>query len=311
LDSKAGKIVLAALVEKYRATFAHRKRKTQLFKELVLRRVLDDWPTPALTTPISRVKPSDADEWLAKYPHFGASQRNGTIRVLKDLFGLAIRDRALSENPAAHLCRTRRPTPIRLTPSWVQFRAIIANVRSRQKLNGENGHDEIHELALPNALDKRAGESGDFLEFLGLAGLGQAEASSLTRSDVDFEAGRIITFRHKTKTGFAIPLYPQVRPLLARVCAGKRHNERVFAPKSAKKALNAVCQRLGYPRFTQRSLRRMFVTMALEQGVDVKTISQWQGHRDGGSLILRTYSHVRPEHSDRMACLMNALPENS
>ena len=48
----------------------------------------------------------------------------------------------------------------------------------------------------------------------------------------------------------------------------------------------------------------MFITRAIERGVDVKVIAQWQGHRDGGKLILDTYSHVRPEHSERMAALM-------
>jgi hypothetical protein len=48
----------------------------------------------------------------------------------------------------------------------------------------------------------------------------------------------------------------------------------------------------------------MFITRAIELGVDVKTIAQWQGHRDGGLLILKAYSHVRPVHSQRMAQLM-------
>ena len=55
----------------------------------------------------------------------------------------------------------------------------------------------------------------------------------------------------------------------------------------------------------------MFITRAIERGVDVKVIAQWQGHRDGGKLILDTYSHVRPEHSDRMAALMtDGEPDN-
>jgi hypothetical protein len=33
-------------------------------------------------------------------------------------------------------------------------------------------------------------------------------------------------------------------------------------------------------------------------------IAEWQGHRDGGKLILDTYSHVRAAHSQRMAQLM-------
>jgi integrase len=73
-----------------------------------------------------------------------------------------------------------------------------------------------------------AQDSADFLEFLGLAGLGQAEASSLARGDIDFEKGCIITFRHKTKTGFAIPLYPQLRPLLARLCRDLKPTDKVF-----------------------------------------------------------------------------------
>lgn len=50
---------------------------------------------------------------------------------------------------------------------------------------------------------------------------------------------------------------------------------------------------------------------AIEKGVDVKVIAEWQGHQDGGKLILQTYSHVRPEHSNRMAQLMtDGKPEN-
>ena len=55
----------------------------------------------------------------------------------------------------------------------------------------------------------------------------------------------------------------------------------------------------------------MFITNAIEKGVDVKVIAEWQGHRDGGKLILDTYSHVNPIHSQRMALLMTAeQPEN-
>jgi hypothetical protein len=55
----------------------------------------------------------------------------------------------------------------------------------------------------------------------------------------------------------------------------------------------------------------MFITRAIELGVDVKVIADWQGHKDGGKLILETYSHVNPVHSKRMAALMTTdRPEN-
>jgi integrase len=201
------------------------------------------------------------------------------------LFNSAVRDRIVTVSPAAHLRSAKREKPIRLTPTFEQFRAIIADVRG-QVFNAD------------------AQDSADFLEFLGLAGVGQAEAGLLAPADVDFVAGHIITYRHKTSTGFAIPIFPQVRPSLERLCEGKAHDARVFKISDAKKALAGACRRLGYPRFSQRSLRRMFITRAIERGVDVKVIAEWQGHKDGGKLILDTYSHVNRAHSQRMAQLM-------
>jgi integrase len=101
-----------------------------------------------------------------------------------------------------------------------------------------------------------------------------------------------------------VPIYPQLRGLLKKLCAGKAHNERLFQINEARKALTNACVRLGLAHFTHRSLRRMFITRSIELGVDVKTIALWQGHRDGGLLILKTYSHVRPVHSQRMARLL-------
>jgi len=55
----------------------------------------------------------------------------------------------------------------------------------------------------------------------------------------------------------------------------------------------------------------MFITRAIQLAIDVKTISEWQGHKDGGKLILDTYSHVNSVHSHRMAELMtDREPEN-
>jgi integrase len=284
IDRSQGKLTLAELCDRYLKTIQHQKPKTVERKTFIVGRIKKDWPTGKLTQ-VSKNKPSDVDVWLSRY-HFGSASRNLHISCVKELFDLAVRDRIISDSPAAHLHSVKREKPIRLTPSFEEFKAIIADVRA-QRFNAD------------------AQDSADFLEFLGLAGLGQAEASSLTRGDVDFEAGRIITFRHKTGTGFAIPLFPQVRPLLERLCEGKAHDERIFKLSDAKKALSGACKRLGFRQFTQRSLRRMFITRAIEQGVDVKTISEWQGHKDGGKLILDTYSHVNRAHSKRMAQLMS------
>jgi integrase len=290
IDRSQGRVTLAELCDRYLKTVQHQKPKTVERKTCIVGRVKRDWPTGKFTQ-IGRIKPSDCDLWLSlisrRAKRFGPASRNLHISCIKEVFALAVRDRIITASPAAHLRSVKREKPIRLTPTFDQFKAIIADVRA-QRFNAD------------------AQDSADFLEFLGLAGLGQAEASSLTRADVDFEAGRIITFRLKTVTGFVIPLFPQVRPLLERLCEGKRHDERIFKLNNAKKALSGACKRLGFPQFTQRSLRRMFVTRAIEKNVDIKVISEWQGHRDGGKLILDTYSHVNRAHSQRLAQLMAA-----
>src|SRR5260370_24444980 len=111
---------------------------------------------------------------------------------------MAVRYVVSVENPAGHLRYKKRATPIRLTPTFEQFQAIVADIRA-QHLNAERE------------------QSGDFAEFLGLAGLGQAEASSIRRSDVDLHAGSIFVKRRNTGAGFHIQVYPQLRPLLVKL----------------------------------------------------------------------------------------------
>jgi site-specific recombinase XerD len=290
IDRSQGRITLSELCDRYLQTVQHQKPQTVAGKTRIVGKIKQHWPTGSLIQ-VTAIKPSECDLLLVRVGG-GASFRNACIQVLREMFALAVRDRIIAASPAQHLKYLRRETPIRKTPTFEQFQAIVQSIRSQQF----NGHD--------------ADESADFVEFIGLAGLGQAEASSLTWDDVDFERKQITTFRHKTKTGFVIPIYPQLRPLLERRHA-QRTSAKVFSINNAKKAIAAACKRLHLPMYSHRSFRRMFITRAIERGIDIKVIALWQGHRDGGKLILDTYSHVRPIHSQRMAELMTAEdPEN-
>jgi integrase len=288
IDRSQGKLTLAELCDRYLKTIQHQKSRTVERKTCIVGRIKRDWPTGKFTQ-VGKIKPSDCDLWLSSISRranrFGSASRNLHISCIKEVFALAARDRIIPISPALHLRSGKREKPIRLTPTFEQFKAIIADVRAQQ-------------------FNADAQDSANFLEFLGLAGLGQAEAGSLTRSDVDLDAGRIITFRHKTTTGFAIPIFPQVRLLLERLCENKSNGDPILKIRDGKKALAGACRRLQFPPFSQRSLRRMFITRAIERGINVKVIAEWQGHRDGGKLILDTYSHVNRIHSQRMAQLM-------
>jgi len=300
-DADKGNTSFRKVLDDYAATLTGAD-KTLVNKRVIVEKLKQTW-FGIDSLPLRTVKPSQVTAWLAKhYGDWSAAYYNSSLTVIRDALDMAVADRIIVASPAKSLKYRKRNKPIRETPTFEQFKAIVADIRA-QKLNRE------------------AGASGDFVEFLGLAGLGQAEAAAIKRSDVDLESGRIILYRHKTDVGFVVPIYPQLRPLVGKLCNGKKAHERLFAINQARKAIANACTRLGFVRelsggrivaaYTHRSLRRMFITRAIEKGVDVKVIADWQGHRDGGKLILQTYSHVNPVHSNRMAQLMSdAEPEN-
>ena len=286
-DPRQGNISFGAVLDRYALTLGSLKESTRKKKLGRIAKLKRTWHgIDAL--PLRVIRPSDIAAWLSRHcpQEKSASTYNQNLTLIRDALQLAVDDRVIADSPAKNL-KWRNPPKnvLRPTPTFEEFRKIVADVKSKR-------------------FNPDADDSADFIEFLGLAGLGQAEARSITRGDVDLEKGTIRTFRHKTSQGFAIPIYPQVVKLIKRLCKNKAHNERLLAINDARKALMQSCRRLGFANYTQRSLRRMFVVKGIEAGIDVKVLAQWQGHRDGGQLILKTYSHVRPLHSQRMARLM-------
>ena len=70
-------------------------------------------------------------------------------------------NRLLHENPATGIKPQKRDRPIRSTPAREQFQAILVSIRSEKR----------------NAKRK---DSADLIEFMGLAGVGNAEVGNLT-----------------------------------------------------------------------------------------------------------------------------------
>jgi integrase len=284
IDPDAGRISVEELCGRYLTTITHQAPKTVRRKVDIVRRIKERWERVSG----AKVKKSEVLAWLSSFD-FGGVSYNLHLETIRAIFRLAVDDRILAASPVDGIKQRKRSRPIRLTPSLEEFRAIVASIREQ------------------NYADT-AEESADFIEFLGLAGLGKAEASALTWADVDFKRGQLFTFRQKTRTGFAVPIFPQLRPLLekrlALVGGNPSPNTKVFSVFDPKKALTGACERLKLPTYSSRAFRRMFITTAIERGVDVKVLSQWQAHADGGKLLLDTYSHVRPAHSERMAQLM-------
>jgi integrase len=295
VDPKLSKTTLAAMCDLYEETIEHLSKSTKKARKGIIARLKKTFfGADALS--LRKIKSSQIKAWLSKQAgKLSASHYNAHVTTLREIFALAVEDKYIADtdNPCAGLKWRKRAKPIRLTPSWEEFQQIVADIR-KQPFNAD------------------AEDSANFVEFIGLAGVGQAEAAGLLRKHVRFDKEQQMQlFRHKTRQAFTIPIYPQLRPLLEKLCEGLKSDDRVFPISSAKKAIAGACKRLGLPHYTHLSFRRLFITRALELGVSVKVISEWQGHGDGGKLILDTYSHVRTKHSQHMAAHMTSeQPEN-
>ena len=62
----------------------------------------------------------------------------------------------------------------------------------------------------------------------------------------------------------------------------------------------------GLPHIRFHDLRHTFATLALQNGVDVKTVSSMLGHYDAG-FTLRTYTHATRQKQDEAAQTMGSF----
>ena len=156
------------------------------------------------------------------------------------------------------------------------------------------------------------------IEFLAFSGCRLSEAGFITWKDVDLEAGTI-WIHGDPATGTKnwdrrqIPIIPALERLLIDLRDNPRQlrdpkrsdGNYVLAITECQKAIDTACQKLNLKRFTHHSLRHLHATIAVESGVDVPTVARWLGHKDGGTLAMKTYGHLRNEHSLAMAKKVN------
>ena len=79
-----------------------------------------------------------------------------------------------------------------------------------------------------------------------------------------------------------------------------------MSPDSVLHMLQRVLKRADLPRIRFHDLRHTFATMALQNGVDVKTVSSMLGHYSAG-FTLDTYAHVTTDAQLKAAQTMGNI----
>jgi integrase len=285
LDMSQEKMTLEALIKEYEDGLGALDKSTIKTRQGILRVIKEDWDLNIL---VRDIKISEVKTWIAKLPELrgrelSKSTINEYIRVLRQIFQIAVDNRAISTSPASGLKELKRDRPLRETPTFDEFQQILADIRTNAKYNAEMF------------------ESANFIEFMGLAGLGNSEVANLKWSDVNWKTNKIKVYRNKTDRGFLIPIFPELKPFIEKLYEDSIKEGNIFSIQGCIRSLKAACKRLKLIAYDQRSLRRMFITDAIERGIDFPTIASWQGHTDGGRLVATTYGHLRTEHADKQA----------
>ncbi len=80
----------------------------------------------------------------------------------------------------------------------------------------------------------------------------------------------------------------------------------MYHPDSIKNLHEKILKRAGLEHLRLHDLRHTFATLALQNGVDIKTISGMLGHYDAG-FTLRTYTHATDKMQEEAAATMGKL----
>lgn len=278
----------------------HLKPRAKEYRQHTIDALLKTWPSLE-SIDVRKISVADCSQWASGYSKkYAPSFFNNTVGTLRMVLKIAIDAGARYGNPASEIKKAKIRQKILKLPEQKQFPALVQSIR---KAGGRFSKD-----------------CGDLTEFLAYSGARVSEAARVYGSDCDFDSGKITikgdpTTATKNWEIRVIPMIPDMKRLLEQIRSEKTEKEWLENPvagvRECQKAIDSACKKLEITRFTHHDLRHLFATRCIESGVDIPTVSRWLGHKDGGALAMKTYGHLRDQHSTTMAqkvSFLEALP---
>ena len=264
---------------------------TKHYRKQTLVALWRSWPDLARQN-VRKISERDVTQWAERFAaNYSATRYNNTLDTLRALFRIAVDAGARIDNPAERVGRLAVKQKQLTLPEREQFRAFVQAIRKA------------------GAWCSR--DCADLVEFLAFTGARKTEAANVCWTDVDFSRQRIHLRVTKGGKPRFVPIISDALILLQRM-RKERSDEspdtQLLRVHEAQKAMDAAAGKIKFPRITHHDLRHLFATACIESGVDIPTVSRWLGHRDGGALAMRTYGHLRDEHSASVAKLVSFSP---
>jgi len=282
------------IYERELKTDANMKPRSKGYRLDCIKKLQRTWPE-LWELRLNEITPQACKDWAVKLNQDISSQYfNNMIGTLRLVIDRGIKDHKEKtgvklENSAMELRRVRVKQKDLQLPEPAHFKMLVENLR------------------------KKSGGWGprvaDLIEFLAYSGLRiRSEALWVTWDDIDWKRREIIVrgdpvTATKNSETRRVPIIQDMEDLLKRLKddLGTVSKERILQVSRGHVSLERACREIGIPRLTHHDFRHLFATRCIESGVDIPTVSRWLGHKDGGALAMKTYGHLRNEHSQAMA----------
>ena len=297
--ARSGKLTVGAAVALYETDLKLNlkiKPSTRQFWLWNLKSVLKSWPE-LQAKEVGKVTELECQTWASGIADtMSVTYFNNSVITLERIFDAAIEARALYRNPARAIESKKAPQKDIILPTRQQFAAFVKSVRAA---NHQTSQD-----------------AADLVELLAYTGCRISEAQELVWQNANFDDG-VITVKGDEDTGTKnwgirrIPMIPECRALLIRIQT-QRNTEpptaKIARVGDARGSMEKAALAVGMAEITHHDLRHFFATICIESGVDIPTVSRWLGHKDGGALAMKTYGHLRDEHSKLAAQKVSFSP---
>jgi integrase len=261
------------------------KPRSKDYREMMIDFIRRSWPS-LFETDVRKISLRDCEVWLSRYQQrYSPSVVNNSIGTLRAIFDEAIRTGARFNNPAAGLSRMKIRQKRLELPSREEFLKFVDVIRS--------------------AGARQSKDCANLVCFLAYSGLRIGEAKHVTWADANFERHQLHVRgdpETATKNGETryVPMIPELAHMLIEMRADRPNEPATAAVMRVFECQNSMTHaaaKIGMKRITHHDLRHLFATICIESGVDIPTVSRWLGHKDGGALCMKTYGHLRQDHS--------------
>jgi len=247
--------------------------------------------------PLEDLTKDQLKKWrIAHRAKYSPTRTNGAVTVLRELCRLAVDEKQLIEDRWEKLERGLSYVPLVKTTMQLPEPDQVERLRNEVYLRSS-----------------RHGTCGGWLfDFLLFSGARIESATEVRWEDVKWGSGELYFRKAKRNHNYTVPLFDHLRGLLDRMKAANpeaKPTDKILPTESLKRVLGNACKDLKLSHLSHHDLRHLFATRCIEAGVDIPTISRWLGHQDGGALAMKTYGHLRKEHSQAQAAKVDFLPK--